>query len=80
LLAIPLAWQVIHAALQFCRANFRRSLHLGEVADAIGIGALITIVLMAIKLQFPTWPLHPVAFPLAWSWPIDAMLPAITFT
>jgi len=48
--------------------------------QAIGIGALITIVLMAIKLQFPAWPLHPVAFPLAWSWPIDAMLPAITFT
>ena len=48
--------------------------------QAIGVGALITTVLMAIKLRFPSWPLHPVAFPLAWSWPIDAMLPAITLT
>lgn len=32
----PRAWQVIHAALQFCRANFRRSLHLREVAVAVG--------------------------------------------
>jgi hypothetical protein len=47
---------------------------------AIGLGALITMVLMAIKLRFPSWPLHPVAFPLAWSWPIDAMLPAIAAT
>jgi hypothetical protein len=49
-------------------------------AEGIGVGALITFVLMAIKLRFPGWPLHPVAFPLAWSWPIDAMLPAIIAT
>jgi len=49
-------------------------------AQAIGVGAVITAVLMAVKLRFPTWPLHPVAFPLAWSWPIDAMTPAIFAT
>ena len=32
---------------------------------------------MAVKLRFPAWPLHPVAFPLAFCFPIDAMLPAI---
>jgi hypothetical protein len=48
--------------------------------EAIGVGGLITALLMAIKLRFPSWPLHPVAFPLAWSWPIDAMLPAIILT
>ncbi len=35
---------------------------------------------MAIKLRFPGWPLHPLAFPLAWNWQIDAMLPAIIVT
>ena len=34
-------------------------------------------MLMAVKLRFPAWPLHPVAFPLAFCYPIDAMLPAI---
>jgi len=44
---------------------------------AIGIGALVTVALMAAKLQFSWWPLHPIAFPLALSYPIDGMTPAI---
>ena len=47
---------------------------------SIGIGAAITLLLMALKLQLPSFPLHPMAFPLAFSWTIDAMLPAITIT
>jgi len=45
--------------------------------EAIGTGFAGSILLMALKLRFPSWPLHPVAFPLAFSYPIDAMLPAI---
>ena len=32
---------------------------------AIGFGLAFTLVLMALKLRFAWWPLHPVAFPLA---------------
>ncbi len=32
---------------------------------------------MALKLRFPAWPVHPVAFPLAFGYPIDVMMPAI---
>ena len=28
------------------------------------------------RLRWPGWPLHPIAFPLAFSYPIDAMMPA----
>ncbi|MGD0112292.1 MAG: DUF6785 family protein [Armatimonadota bacterium] len=45
--------------------------------EAIGMGFAGTLVLMALKLQFPAWPLHPVAFPLAFCYQIDNMLPAI---
>ncbi len=45
--------------------------------QAVGVGFGGTVLLMAIKLQFPAWPLHPVAFPLAFCYPIDAMLPAM---
>ena len=48
--------------------------------EAIGLGFVGTLTLMAVKLQFPMWPLHPVAFPLAFCFPIDAMLPAIVIT
>ncbi len=47
---------------------------------AIGTGFTIYLVLMAIKLHFPLWPVHPVAFPLAFAWAIDTMLPAIVIT
>lgn len=47
---------------------------------SIGIGAVIALALMALKLQLPMFPLHPMAFPLAFSWTIDAMLPAIIIT
>ncbi len=47
---------------------------------SIGIGAFISLVLMALKLRLTSFPLHPMAFPLAFSWAIDAMLPAITIT
>lgn len=45
--------------------------------QAIGVGFGASVALMAAKLRFPAWPLHPVAFPLAFAYPIDAMLPAI---
>ena len=45
--------------------------------EAVGVGFAGPLVLMALKLQLPAWPLHPVAFPLAFCFPIDAMLPAI---
>lgn len=47
---------------------------------SIGIGAAITLLLMNLKLRFPLFPLHPMAFPLAFSWSIDAILPAIAIT
>jgi hypothetical protein len=48
--------------------------------ESIGIGFAITVLLMAIKLRFPMWPLHPLAFPLAFSWTIDSMIPAVIVT
>jgi hypothetical protein len=48
--------------------------------EAIGVGFGVSLALMALKLQFPAWPLHPVAFPLAFCYPIDAMLPAIVIS
>ncbi len=45
---------------------------------SIGIGAAVTLALMHLKLRFPLFPLHPMAFPLAFSWSIDALLPAVT--
>lgn len=45
--------------------------------QAIGAGCVVTVLLMHLKLRFPMWPLHPVAFPLAFSWSIDSMVPAI---
>ncbi len=48
-----------------------------EGIEAIGAGFGMSVVLMALKLRFPAWPLHPVALPLAFCYPIDSMLPAI---
>jgi hypothetical protein len=48
--------------------------------QAIGLGFAITVLLMVIKLRFPLWPLHPLAFPLAFSWTIDSLLPAVFVT
>jgi hypothetical protein len=45
--------------------------------EAIGAGFAATLALMALKLQFSWWPLHPIAFPLAFCYPIDSMTPAI---
>jgi hypothetical protein len=45
--------------------------------EAIGVGFGGTLLLMALKLRFAAWPLHPVAFPLAFGYPIDVMMPAI---
>jgi hypothetical protein len=44
---------------------------------AIATGGAVTVALMAIKLRFPPWPLHPVAFPLGFDMTVDDMLPAI---
>jgi len=48
--------------------------------EAIGVGFGGTLALMALKLQFSWWPLHPIAFPLAFCYPIDAMTPAIVIS
>jgi hypothetical protein len=45
--------------------------------EAIGVGFVGTLLLMGLKLRFPGWPVHPVAFPLAFGYPIDVMMPAI---
>jgi len=44
---------------------------------ATGVGAVFTVVLMWLKMRFQWWPLHPVAFPIALSWAIDSMRPAL---
>jgi hypothetical protein len=44
---------------------------------AVGAGAVSTVVLMALKLRFVGWPLHPVALPIASAWATDWYLPAI---
>ena len=41
---------------------------------------MVTVALMAVKLRFPFWPLHPVAFPLGFDMTVDDMLPAILVT
>jgi hypothetical protein len=46
-------------------------------AASIGIGCAVTLLLMGLKVRFPLWPLHPLAFPLAFSWTIDSMIPAV---
>jgi hypothetical protein len=48
--------------------------------DAIGIGFAAVLLLMYARLRLPFWPLHPLAFPLAFSWAIDEMLPAVALT
>lgn len=48
--------------------------------EAMGVGSLVTIGLMALKLRFPSFPLHPIGFPLAFAWRIDAMLPGLVIS
>jgi len=43
----------------------------------MGVGFGATALLMALRLRFPFWPLHPVAFPLALDYQIETMLPAL---
>jgi hypothetical protein len=47
---------------------------------AIGVGFVLTTIFMLLKLSFPAWPLHPVAFPLGLDMTIDDMLPALVLT
>ncbi len=44
---------------------------------AVATGMATTVALMAMKMQFLNWPLHPVAFPIASAWVMDAYLPTI---
>jgi len=44
---------------------------------AMGAGVIATGVLMALKIHFVGWPLHPVALPIACAWVTDEYLPAI---
>ena len=44
---------------------------------AVGAGVITTGVLMALKMRFVGWPLHPVALPIACAWVTDEYLPAI---
>jgi hypothetical protein len=48
-----------------------------SLVSAVGVGFLATAVLMALKLQFHAWPLHPVALPIASAWVMDSALPAV---
>jgi len=41
---------------------------------AMGVGFIMTLALMALKLRFTWWPLHPVAFPLVLGWMIMEMM------
>lgn len=47
---------------------------------AIGVGFAATIILMALKLNVSAWPLHPIAFPLAFGWVMDTIMPCVIFT
>jgi hypothetical protein len=49
------------------------TLFLGPIA----VGFAVTAVLMALKLSLHAWPLHPVAYPIASAWVMDAALPAV---
>jgi len=44
---------------------------------AIAAGMATTVALMAMKMQFLAWPLHPVAFPIASAWVMDAYCLAV---
>jgi hypothetical protein len=48
-----------------------------HLLGAVGVGLVITVILMALKLQFYAWPLHPIAFPIASAWVMDSALPAV---
>jgi hypothetical protein len=43
----------------------------------MGVGSLVTIVLMMLKLRFPSFPRHPIGFPVAFARRVDAMLPGL---
>jgi len=44
---------------------------------AIAAGMASTVALMAMKMRFLWWPLHPVALPIACAWVMDAYVPAV---
>jgi hypothetical protein len=44
---------------------------------AVTAGVVSTAMLMALKMRFVGWPLHPVALPIACAWVTDEYLPAI---
>jgi hypothetical protein len=44
---------------------------------AVGVGVVITVALMAVKMRLVGWPLHPVALPIACAWVTDEYLPSI---
>jgi hypothetical protein len=48
-----------------------------SLLTAVAVGLVGTAVLMALKLRFYAWPLHPVAFPIASAWVMDCYLPGI---
>ena len=45
--------------------------------QAMAVGAAVTVVLMAANLRFPGLPLHPIGFPVAFAWRVDAILPGL---
>jgi hypothetical protein len=44
---------------------------------AVAAGMATTVALMVMKMRFLGWPLHPVAFPIASAWVMDAYFPAV---
>jgi len=47
---------------------------------AIGVGAIVTVLLMWLKLRYQWWPIHPVAYPISLGWVVHGMLPAMLVT
>ncbi len=48
-----------------------------SLLGAVGVGLVGTVILMALKMRFQAWPLHPVAFPIASAWVMDDALAAV---
>jgi hypothetical protein len=47
---------------------------------AIGVGFLVTLALMWLKLNIQWWPLHPIAFPIGLAWMTHSLLLAMFLT
>jgi len=77
----PAQYQVGHWLTQALDAAIRQPTKMNIGATlAMGVGALVTLALLGLKLRFHWWPLHPVAFPIAYCWQITYLTPVIFVT